>query len=394
MMRAIGIMSGTSLDGIDVADVDVVVEPDEHGRLRATLRRFATLPISASLRDAISAALPPHQASAEAIGALDVALGEAFADAVLRCARDFAVGLEAVDVIGSHGQTVYHSGQEGVTLQLGRPAIIAARTGVTCVGDFRSADLAAGGQGAPLVPYFDAHLLRHTSEHRAVVNIGGMANVTLLPAGHESGDADVTASDTGPGNVLIDECVRMASGGAATCDENGRIAAEGTISDGLLRELLDEPYFARAWPKSTGREHFGSPFAARTWERGLTLGLKPADIVATVTALSARTIADAIPTTTDRVIVSGGGVRNATLLAGIRARLRERGCRASIEASDEHGIPADAKEAIAFAVFGALAVHGIAANMPPCTGARRRVVLGAISPGKNFSALMRRIHTP
>ena len=381
-------MSGTSLDGIDVADVHCEWGAD---RIDLRLLHFATVPLGASLRSAIVEALPPNDGSTACVAELNYAMGEAFAEAAIRAAGNWGIDLSDVDVVGSHGQTLYHAAADGVTLQVGEAAVIAARTGITCVGDFRAADLAAGGEGAPLVPFVDFELFGSQAEHRAVLNIGGIANVTLLPRGGAAGDA--RAFDTGPGNMVIDECVRAATNGRQQFDEDGAIARRGTVSTALLSELLDHPFFAKAPPKSAGREEFGSAYARRVWKRGMDLQLSEEDVVATVTALTARSIAATIPEACDRVIASGGGARNEALMALLRADIRHRAPAAVLDTSERYGIPIDAKEAMAFAVLACEAVCGRTNHLPNCTGARRRAILGKVSPGPNYERLLSKLFT-
>jgi anhydro-N-acetylmuramic acid kinase len=384
-MRAIGLMSGTSLDGIDVADVDV---QRVDGRIAVRLLHFTTTPFGRELRACLMDSLPPHDANTACIGELNVALGEAFASAVLQAARDWQLDLRRVDVIGSHGHTLYHAPSDGVTMQIGEAAIIAARSGVTCVADFRVADVAQGGQGAPLVPFVDRELFSSDGEYRVAVNIGGIANLTLLPPGRAD---SVRAFDCGPGNMVIDECMRLASDGATQRDEGGATAARGSVAAALLDELMTDPFFALAPPKSTGRERFGAAYSRAAWERGASLGLSAETIVATVTALTARAIAGSIPVQCRRAIVSGGGAHNRTLLDMLRSELERSGVPTSVELSDAHGVPVDAKEAVAFAVLACEAVAGRINQLPRCTGARGEAVLGKVVPGSNFAELMRGI---
>jgi anhydro-N-acetylmuramic acid kinase len=383
-VRALGLMSGTSLDGIDVADVDVAWTGD---RLSAQLRHFVTMPIGEALRAVIVQTLPPNDGTTACVAELNVALGEAFASAALAAARAWSVDMSSIDVIGSHGQTLYHAPEDRATLQIGEPAVIAARTGVTCVADFRVADVAAGGQGAPLVPFVDYHLFASDAEHRVALNIGGIANLTLLPAG--GGSESVRAFDSGPGNMVIDECVRLATNGQSQFDRDGIIAGRGRVHGALLDELLGDAFLAQAGPKSTGRERFGAAYALRVWERGRALGLSSEDVIATATALTARTAGSSVPSECARVIVSGGGARNRTLIDMFASFVRAGATRAQIDLSDAHGIPVDAKEAIAFAVLACCAIAGRANQLPACTGARTNAVLGKIVPGSNFSALMK-----
>lgn len=394
MTRAIGIMSGTSGDGIDVAVVDVGDAHDGRGASSGhgfRLLHFATFPYEAGLRARLVESTSSTATNIVRLGELNVEVGEAFADAVLDLSRRVGLDLASVDVIGSHGHTMYHAPSSRVTVQIGAPAVITARTGVTCVADFRAADLAAGGEGAPLVPFVDRALFAAPDEYRACLNIGGIANVTLLPDEANGGDAAIRAFDTGPGNMIIDGCARLASDGAADRDTDGAAAARGTPSTPFLDELLDDAYFVRPAPKSTGRERYGAAYAAHVWERGLELGLHPDDVLATVTALTARTIATHIPSACRRVIVSGGGARNPTLMRMIQDAIGKPPANARIERSDDHGVPGDAKEAIAFAILACRTLAGEVNHLPACTGARTAVVLGSIAPGDNYRSLMARL---
>lgn len=387
-MRAIGLMSGTSADGIDVAAVDV---ERPSGKLAVRTLRFTTLAYDAGLRARLLSASSHEGTSIVQAGVLNVAVGEALAASVLDAAGRWGLDLAGVDVIGSHGHTMYHAAELGVTIQIGEPAVIAARTGITCVADFRVADVALGGQGAPLVPFVDAELFADPGEYRAALNIGGIANVTLLPDDASGGRDAIRAFDTGPGNMVIDACMRLASDGTADFDRDGAAAARGTPAHALLDELLADDYFGRPAPKSTGRERYGAAYAAHVWERGRELGLHPDDVIATVTALTARAIAAQIPAECRRVIVSGGGVHNRTLVDMLRTSIGRPPAHARVERSDAHGIAADAKEAVAFAVLACEAIAGNVNHLPAATGASRATVLGSITPGENFRSLMSRV---
>ena len=394
-MRVAGLMSGTSLDGIDVAIVDI---ERRAGRLATHVVAFETIAYERNVRDALGAALPPNPGTVRDACVLNALIGGAFAHALLRVLDRADIPSTALELIGSHGQTLYHLPTDDgrspfarSTLQLGDASVIAQRSGVTCVGDFRTADVAAGGQGAPLVSYVDLLLLSDATEHRVAVNIGGIANVTILPA--HCHPADVRAFDTGPGNMLIDACARIAGDGKLVRDDEGRLAAAGEVDVRLLDELLGHPYFSRRGPKTTGREEFGERFASHVWDRGRQLGTEAADIVATVTELTGRTIAAAVPADCDRIIASGGGTHNPSLMAAIARNLsRDRQVGSPrVSLSDDYGLPADAKEAIAFAVLAYETIHARPNNSPPATGAARAVVLGKIAPGENFRRLMRRV---
>ena len=384
-MRIFGLMSGTSLDGIDVADVEVRRAPD--GRLAPALLHFETIPFGLELRRCLVDAQPPADPSSHAMAELDVAVGEALAGAVLGCAQRWDVPSSAIDAIGSHGVTVWHAPELSATVQIGKPAVIAARTGVTCVGDFRSADVAAGGQGAPLVPFADWHLFGSASETRAALNIGGIANLTVLDAG-----APIEATrafDTGPGNMVIDECARETSGGDLRFDEDGAMAQRGTVAIELLDELMDDAFVRKPPPKSTGRERYGANYCREVMRRGAELDLRPEDLVATLTALTAHTIARQVPAGCARLIASGGGVHNRALMAMLVSALAAKRTGIIVETSAAHGLDPDAKEAVAFALLAYETLAGRPNHVPACTGSRSRLVLGTIAPGANYAALMR-----
>jgi anhydro-N-acetylmuramic acid kinase len=281
---------------------------------------------------------------------------------VLRAVRRFG----PVDLIGCHGQTVYHEGRSN-TLQLGEPAVLAERTGLPVVSNFRARDIAAGGQGAPLVPYVDYLLFRHPTRTRIALNIGGIANITVIPPA--AAPEDVVAFDTGPGNMVIDALAREMG---QPYDRGGKIAASGRVSTALLDELLADPYYRRKPPKSAGREQYGAAFVARLKATGLPLP----DLIATATVLTAATIAIAIGNRSADLIISGGGVHNSQIVAHLAGFLPN----VSISTSTDHGIDANAKEAIAFAVLAHETWQRKPANLPSATGARRAAVLGSITP--------------
>jgi len=369
-MKIAGILSGTSLDGIDVAVCDIVASGDG---VRARCERFATIPFDETLRARIIAAYPPARVGALEISALHAAVGETFGDAIRTVAGD-----TPLDAIASHGVTLAHDGTAHHTLQIGDAFRIRERVNATVIYDFRSADTAAGGTGAPLVPFVDALLF---AEHApcAALNLGGIANMTVLPDG--------IAFDSGPANLPIDTYVALRSGGTQRYDRDGMLASAGTVNDALLEHMLDDPYFRRLPPKTTGREEYGAPYIERL--RADLDALTFADAVATLTALAVRTVAGAFRTAAPEanlLIVSGGGARNPALLEGLRALLP--GVRVAI--SDEFGIDADAKEAIAFAVLGYTTLRGRAAGSPRVTGAAGPRVLGAIAP-HDLHALLAKI---
>lgn len=375
-MIAIGLMSGTSLDGIDAAVVRLVPRGRSY---EMDLLEFKTQHFNDSERSALDASLPPNSGSARAIAELHHILGCAFAEA----ARAVAAG-KRIDFIASHGQTVWHDGPAHVTLQVADPFIIRERLETTVCYDFRSADCAAGGQGAPLVPYVDALLLGSDTEARVAVNIGGIANLTSIPRG--SGPQDVVAFDTGPGNMLLDAFVRERSDGHVAFDRDGKLAAKGDPDPSLLASMLDDAYFTIAPPKTTGRERFGAHFLRDHAGRLSQLSME--DGAATLAALTAETVARGVRSVAPRgarVLVSGGGANNPSLFEALRRRLE--GYR--VERSDAMNVHADAKEAIAFAVLGYETLRGRAGNVARATGATRSVLLGAIAPHNLPDLLLR-----
>ncbi|MFD5877795.1 anhydro-N-acetylmuramic acid kinase, partial [Streptomyces yangpuensis] len=371
-MRVIGLMSGTSYDAVDAAACDLGHRPGD-GALHLTPLGMVSEPYPADLRTALAGALPPAATTLADVCRLDTRIGQAFGRLAVRADRELCSG--RAELIASHGQTVYHwaaDGQVHGTLQLGEPAWIAEATGRPVVSGFRPRDVAAGGQGAPLVSLIDLMLLRGRPGVPAALNIGGIANVTVVP-----GNADPLAFDTGPGNALIDAAVRELSGGRLAFDEDGALAASGRVHEDLLRRLLAEPYYRLPPPRTTGKELFHQGYLrSHLAEFGQ---LPPQDLLATLTRLTARTVADALrPLGATEVFASGGGVRNPTLTRMLRAELA--GTR--LRTSEELGLPAAAKEAYAFAVLGYLTLHGLPGNAPGCTGAAGPRVLGSITPGR------------
>jgi len=368
-MRVIGVMSGTSYDAIDVAAADLELRDDAVVLHPLGARSVA---YAGELRARIADGLPPAQTSYEQVCRLDTELGHVFADAAALGMRELCDG--SADLVVSHGQTVYHWVDEGGraqgTLQLGQPAWIAERTGLPVVSDLRSRDVARGGNGAPLVSIFDVLLLGGAGGPRAALNLGGIANLTVV-----GGSAEPLAYDVGPANALVDAATTELCGDPF--DADGRRAASGTIHEGLLATLLDEPYYATSPPKSTGKElfHWG-------YVRERLHALQPVDVddvVATLTELTARTVADELGRRgVVELFASGGGVRNARLMQRL-AELAGRGC--TVRTIDELGVGADEKEAYAFALLGFLTMHGLAGTIPSCTGASGPSVLGSITPG-------------
>jgi anhydro-N-acetylmuramic acid kinase len=374
----VGMMSGTSADGIDVAIVRI------GGRDSAQLENFATVPYSGALRESLLRVAEGGRVTAGEISSLNVRVGDEFAGAALKALRRWRVRPNRVSLIGSHGQTIFHqgvargSGGTASTLQIGEPAVIAARTGITTVGDFRPADIAAGGQGAPLVPFVDYRLYADARVGRVALNIGGIANLTVLPAG--GGLRDVFAFDTGPGNMVIDALVQRATRGREKFDHNARIATRGRMIPALLDSLLCDEYFRLPPPKTTGRELYGEEYLRRLTARREARGASHADLIRTATLLTALSIVDAMnrwvhpKAKIGEMIVSGGGAHNPLLMAQLAAALG--GIR--VIDSTEFGVPGDAKEAFAFALLAWETLHRRPSNVPGATGARRAAILGKI----------------
>jgi len=370
-VRVLGLISGTSFDAIEVAAADLTTDGAE-----LALRPLGSLsmPYAPDLTGDIAAALPPAVTTAGAICSLDTRIGQAFAEAAERGIAEIAGG--HADLVVSHGQTIFHWVEDGRvlgTLQIGQPAWIAERTGLPVVADLRVRDVAAGGQGAPLVSLFDTLLLSGDAP-RAALNLGGIANITVVGA-----DRDAIAFDTGPANALLDAVVAEETGGARRYDADGAGAAAGTVHEDLLARLLAEPYYAAPPPKTTGKELFNLAYVHRALAGGG--GLSHEDLLATLTRLTATTVARAVaPYGVGEVVASGGGTANPALMADLAAELRRSG-GAALRTTDELGIPSGAKEAYAFAVLGWLTVHGLPGTVASCTGAAGPRVLGSVVPG-------------
>ena len=383
-MRVLGLMSGTSADGIDVALAKISGAPPN---LAARLEGFLTLPFPPTIRAAVLRVANGEPTTTGEISQLNFVLGRLFARAALQACRRFRVSLGRIDLIGSHGQTIYHQGKPSrsfgaapvaSTLQIGEPAVIAAETGITTVADFRPADMAAGGQGAPLVPFVDYLLSRDASRGRVALNIGGIANVAVIPRSAQP--EQVFAFDTGPGNMVVDALVRHFTRGRKTYDRDAEMGRAGCLLPGLLDESLADPYFRRPPPKSAGREQYGESYARRFLAWGRKHGARPDDLVRTATMLTALSIADAfhrwiLPRARiQQMFVSGGGAHNPLIMAQIEAALPG----VEILSSRHLGIPEDAKEAFAFAILAYETFHRRAANLPGATGARCPAILGKV----------------
>jgi anhydro-N-acetylmuramic acid kinase len=382
-MRVIGLMSGTSADAIDAA---LVEWPDGPAVRPFRLVAACEEPLEPALQDRIHALAAGRLAGGEVLrelAALDVLLADRFAAAAAAVARAAGVPLAELDAIASHGQTVAHHPELAASLQIGDPSRIAERTGVTTVADFRARDLAAGGEGAPLAPFFHHAVFTSEREGRLALNLGGIANVTWLPAG--AGPDDVVAFDVGPANALLDGVVRRLTGGRERFDRDGARARRGHADAALLAELLDDDYLRRAPPKSTGRERYGLAEAEALAERWTRAGRAPDDLLATLVALTAESVGRAArdfcggPGAVARVLVGGGGARNPAMLDALRRALPGAG----VEPFDAAGVPADAAEAMAFSLLGRNALLGLPNHLPRCTGAQRAAVLGELAPAPN-----------
>jgi anhydro-N-acetylmuramic acid kinase len=390
-MIVAGVMSGTSADGINVALVRLLTHG--RGRPRYTLLAHEEYPFPALVRRAILEMMNAELARVADLARLNFLLGELYAEAVAKTARKHRMKL---DLVGCHGQTLYHQGvaqrflgrKLAVTWQTGEGAVIAARLGVPVVSDFRPADMAAGGKGAPLVPFLDYFLYRNQHVARIAQNIGGIANLTAIPAGASLGQ--VLAFDTGPGNMVMDAVMEELFG--KRYDRDGKVAASGRILDGVVAKLMRAPFFRQKPPRTAGREEFGREYVGRFLQ--ICRGASKPDVVATATALTARSIADAvqrfvlprfvIPRTAahrkqagHEMIVSGGGAKNRTLIAVLRNEIAPLGIE--LHFSDDFGLPAQAKEAVAFALLAHETWHRRPSNVPSATGATRAAILGKIS---------------
>ena len=376
---AVGLMSGTSLDGVDVA----LVEIEGFGEsTKVRLIEFINEKIPEDIKEEIKMSFTKDKSSAQLICSLNFKIGYIFADGVKRVCEKAGIELEKLDFIGSHGQTIFHiprayGSYVKSTLQIGEPAVIAYETGATVISNFRTMDMAAEGEGAPLVPYTE-YLLYKSDKNRALQNIGGIGNVTVMPK--NSNLQDMHAFDTGPGNMIMDEVTKRLKG--VSYDKGGEFASKGNVNGELLKELMNIEYIKVAPPKTTGRELFGSQFVDKLLEKWGNLNAE--DLIATVTAFTAKSIAENYRCFVfencpiDEVILGGGGSYNNTLVKMIREYLPE--CKVMIQ--EDIGYSSDAKEAIAFAVLANETLNGMAGNVIGATGAKERVVLGNITPGR------------
>ncbi|GAB6927302.1 anhydro-N-acetylmuramic acid kinase AnmK [Paenibacillus sp. JCM 10914] len=380
----VGLMSGTSLDGIDAAIVRIT---GSGYSATAELLHYYSKPYEPELRHQLRKLCSIDGSTSAAVCSMNAYLGSRFAEVVQEAVAAAGMQMKDIDLVSSHGQTIWHLPfpepevpySAASTLQIGDISVIAKHTGKLTVGDFRPADMAVGGQGAPFAPYGDLILFRHPERGRLLQNVGGIGNCTALSAGADS--ADVLAFDTGPGNMVMDAVVHTLSAGRLSYDEGGRWAAQGSPHEGLLDEMMSHPYFQTLPPKSTGRELFGHHYAARFMEQARTRALPDADIVATATAFTARSIADGYSRFVfpkyriDEVIVTGGGAHNRTLLRMLDQRLPQQ----KVMTSRALGFDDDAKEAVIFALLGNDFMHGVPNNLPAATGAIRATVMGKLA---------------
>lgn len=384
--RVVGMMSGTSVDGIDAALIEIQREGTE---IKIQLVAFENTPYPDAIRRQIFALFNPQTSTVDKIGYMNFLLGELYAEAALSVIKKAGLAAKDVDIIGSHGQTIYHAPQESnqdgykvrYTFQIGEGAVIARRTGIPCVSDFRVADMAAGGQGAPLVPYTEFLLYRRPDQTVLLQNIGGIGNITVIPAGCTA--AQVAAFDTGPGNMVVDGMVEVISGGKMHMDIDGRMARSGKVNPTLLSLLAEDSYFSALPPKTTGREHFGGEYVNRILEYMQQAKISNEDGIATATYLTAWSIADAYGRfikekyPADCLIIGGGGSYNPVLVDFIRQEMGRYGVQTFTQ--EEIGFNSDAKEAIAFAVLADCTIFGEPNNLPGVTGAQAPVVMGKIS---------------
>ena len=386
-MRVVGLMSGTSADAVDAALVNIV----RHGRgTRITAMGFVSTPYPRSLHQRIVDL--SQRGHVSQVCHMNIYLGELFAKAALRVIRKAGYRPADIGLIGSHGQTVHHLPhgirEPGVglirsTLQIGEPSVIAERTGIATVANFRPRDMAAGGEGAPLVPYAHAVAFAHPRRGRLVVNIGGISNITYLPPGGTA--ADLQAFDTGPGNMVIDALVKDATKGKRLYDAGGRMALRGTINRRLLDELLSHPFLGRHPPKSTGREEFGAPLIRRLLTRQRRTRLSIEDLLATCAAWTAEAIGSSrrwLAGEIDEIVVGGGGVYNRAVMSNLRQIFSP----ASVLTFEDCGWSSKAFEAMAFALLAYDTYHGHCTNVPQVTGARRATLLGVVAPGGSCRA--------
>ena len=384
--RVVGMMSGTSVDGVDAAVVEI---GGSAAAPQVKLLAFENSPYPPAVREQIFRLFQPQSATVDRVGYMNFLLGELYASAARSVIEKAGLRPGDIDLIGSHGQTIWHQPEicekDGYpiryTVQIGEGAVIAGRTGIPTVSDFRVADMAMGGQGAPLVPFSEYLLYRREDETILLQNIGGIGNMTVMPA--KAKPEEVYAFDTGPGNMIIDAVTAAVTGGKQTFDEGGRLGGSGTVNQKLLAWLQQEPYYARPLPKTTGRERFGTQYTAKILDWRKTHPISDADLVATVTDLTAWSIVDAYERyvlgryRAGELIVGGGGSYNSTLLGDLTRRFAPHGVK--VRTQEELGWSSDAKEAVAFALLADCCVRERTNTLPSVTGASEAVIMGKIS---------------
>ncbi|MGB7495262.1 MAG: anhydro-N-acetylmuramic acid kinase [Candidatus Acidiferrum sp.] len=388
-MLVLGMMSGTSADGIDVVLAEVRGAPP---KMRMRFVQHASRRMPDALRKEVLRIAEGAACTSGEISQLNFRLGMAFAEAAVSACREFRVALSRIELIGSHGQTIFHQGRAvsflgkatASTLQIGEPAVIAAETGIHTVGDFRVADMAAGGQGAPLVPYADYLLYADEKIGRVALNLGGIGNLTVLPAGAKPGQ--VVAFDSGPGNMLMDALIWHFTRKKQRFDRGARLARQGQTNAKVLKELLRDPYLRLGPPKSTGREYYGRAYFQELLRLGKKFGARPNDLIRTTTEFTVASVVDALKrfvlrrTKIQQLIVSGGGTKNPLVMAQLTAALAPM----EVMASSKLGVPEEAKEAYAFALLAYETWNRRAGNLPSATGADRAVILGKICWGNRL----------
>lgn len=382
-MYVVGLMSGTSLDGIDTALIDISEISSNDFDVKVI--NFINTPYDNLTRNKILECCDPKTGSVDKICRLNFELGELFAKSVEKIASLTNIKLSNIELIGSHGQTIYHDVENDYvsSLQIGEAGVIAQRTGITTISNFRARDIAAGGQGAPLVPYVDYILFKSNQYNRVLQNIGGIGNYTYIPKNGKI--EDIQGTDTGPGNMLIDGVIQILTNGEKTFDKDGEMAIKGTVSTELLNELKKHPFISKKAPKTTGREAFGLNYARKIVNIGKELHLSNEDIIATVTNFTAFTIVDAyqrfIRNKIDQIIISGGGSYNPTLIMMIKSYVKMLlGENVVVMILEQLGYSSDAKEAVAFAILAYQTFKRRCNNVPQITGAKYSVILGDITP--------------
>jgi len=383
---ALGLMSGTSADGVSTVIVKLKGNWTE---TKFKIIHYRTKKYPEKIRKEIFKIFQPETGKVDNICMMNFVLGEIFAEAALETIDEAGLKRTEIDFIASHGQTIHHMPKmkkiytymARSTLQIGEPSIIAERTGILTIADFRPRDIAAGGEGAPISAYADYILFRSKTKSRAVQNIGGIANVTYIP--RNSKPEGIIAFDTGPGNMMIDGIIEYLTRGKMTFDENGKIAARGKVNCKLLEYLMEHPYLKRKPPKTTGRREFGRKYIIKVVKRAEKMNLNLEDILATITKYTAKTIAESyrryLPEIPDETIIGGGGSHNKTLMKMLE---EEIGDETRIFRHEDFGIPAQAKEPLILTILANEAIHGHFNNIPSATGAKRKVLMGKIIPGR------------